>query len=620
MLRQPLTRLLLGLAPLLRAGFCTSSASGVKRELGSIRAEYDYIVIGGGTSGLVVASRLSENANSTVLVVEYGDFANTINVTVPYFTTLDQTPRLYSMTSVPQVHLSNREQGLRTGRVVGGGSTVNGMAWDRGSAIDYDSWEKLGNPSWNWKTMLRYFRKSSQFAPPADEYVQRYGYNWSSAAYGNGPIHVGFPAWQWPAAGVEASAWANDMDVPVLADGANGQNVGLAWLPQNSDGIQAVRSSAETAYYQPASRRPNLHLLVRHYGAAVKFEGNSTVGVEITSHDDSDSRFIASKNVVLAAGTVNTPRILQLSGIGPAKLLQSLDIDVIVDAPGVGANFQDHSSFFVFYQFNNDSNPSSDSMNDPAFYDAAWEEYTANKTGPFSHGWGNHIVFASLQDLDNDFLQIADALGEQEPLAYLPATYAENPSLLKGFIRQSKVMQSQLRSPEAGVVEITFGGAPSVIAALQKPLSRGTISINTTNANPNMAPLIDFNTNANPVDMIMIRRALQKIRTFMASDTVAVLAPVELSPGPTVQSDVEIEAAMRDSLLRSSFDHPVGTAAMMPRDEGGVVDASLRVYGVEGLWVVDASIMPILIAAHTQATVYAVAEYASELIRSHGQK
>lgn len=255
-------------------------------------------------------------------------------------------------------------------------------------------------------------------------------------------------------------------------------------------------------------------------------------------------------------------------------------------------------------------------MNDPAFYDAAWEEYVANKTGPFTHAWGNHIVFASLKDLDSEYGAIADVVGAQEPLEHLPAVYAANPSLVEGFLRQRGIMQSQFLSPEAGVVEITFGGATSVPVALQKPLSRGTIRINDTNADPSVPPLIDFNAGSNPVDLVLLSRALRKARAFMSAESVASLEPLELSPGAAVESDVEVEAAMRESLLSPSFDHPVGTAAMMPRELGGVVDTGLRVYGVEGLWVVDASVMPLLPAAHTQATVYAVAERAAELIRN----
>lgn len=148
---------------------------------------------------------------------------------------------------------------------------------------------------------------------------------------------------------LQAQAWAEDLSAPVLKDGADGKNVGLAWLPQNSDGKEAVRSTAETAYYAPASDRPNLDLLVRHYGGPVKFDGSSATGIEVISRDGGESRFVASQNIILAAGAVNTPRILQLSGVGPVDLLESLDIDVVVDAPGVGANFQDHPAFFVVY-------------------------------------------------------------------------------------------------------------------------------------------------------------------------------------------------------------------------------------------------------------------------------
>lgn len=259
-------------------------------------------------------------------------------------------------------------------------------------------------------------------------------------------------------------------------------------------------------------------------------------------------------------------------------------------------------------------------MNDPDFNDAAWDEYEVNKTGPFTHTWGNRVVFTSLQDLDREYESVAKAVGAQEALEYLPAVYADNPALLEGFLRQREVMQSQYLSPDAGIVEISFGGATSIPVALQKPLSRGIIAINNTNADPSIPPLIDFNAVSNPVDMRIISCALRKARVFMAAESVALLKPVEVSPGPTIKSDADIEAAMRESVLSPSFDHPVGTAAMMPRELGGVVDNELRVYGVDGLWVVDASVMPLLPAAHTQATVYAVAERAAELIRDQSRQ
>ncbi|KAK6211773.1 GMC oxidoreductase [Colletotrichum tabaci] len=568
--------------------------------------------LGNGSSG----DKSSKDCE-TVLVIEYGDFVNTVNVTVPYFVITDQSARLYNVTSVPQAHLGNRTSRLRIGATVGGSSTVNGMAWDRGSAADYDAWGALGNPGWGWATLLKYFRKSSTFSPPSQEYVEKYGYEWSPGAYGNGPVQVGFPSWQWPEAALQAQAWVEDGTVPKLTDGADGDNVGIAWLPTNSGGENATRSTAETAYFHPASGRQNLHLLVRHYGAAVKFKGNETTGLDIGSRDGSETKFVKSKNVILAAGAVNTPRILQLSGIGSERLLQSLDIAVVVDLPGVGANFQDHPAIFMVYDFTNDTAINPTLMSNETFYNRSWAEYQANRTGPHTHAWGNRVVFTSLQDLDPaNYRSIAEAVGEQEPLLHLPGVYAENPALVEGFLRQRDVLREQFLDAKAGVMEFTFGGAENIPVALQKPLSRGTVTINSTDPDPAVAPLVDFNTIANPVDALLLTRAVAKARAFMSSPAVEPLGAVEVMPGPGVTSDAEIEAVMRDSWLASSFDHPVGTAAMMPREWGGVVDSRLSVYGVEGLWVVDASIMPILPAAHTQATVYAVAEYAADLIKS----
>ena len=275
---------------------------------------------------------------------------------------------------------------------------------------------------------------------------------------------------------------------------------------------------------------------------------------------------------------------------------------------------------------NNNTKVNADLMEDPKFYDAAWEEYVTNKTGPFTHTWLSRVVFDSLQDLDPKFESIADSLDDQEPLAHLPPIYAENPSLVKGFVQQRKMTQSRFRNSQAGVMEyaltdISQGGEIPLAIGLQKPLSRGTIMINSTNPDPSIPLVVDFHSVSNPVDILLLIRGFQRTRKFMGSQTMASLEPVEVSPGPSVDdsSDVDVEKALRETLLIPSFDHPAGTAAMMPREWGGVVDAELRVYGVEGLWVVDASMMPLLPAAHTQATVYAVAEYAAELIQGYGK-
>lgn len=256
-------------------------------------------------------------------------------------------------------------------------------------------------------------------------------------------------------------------------------------------------------------------------------------------------------------------------------------------------------------------------LDDPEFYNAAWSEYLANRTGPFTFGLAGRIVFASLQDLDPAFESIANNLTSADQLAHLPPAYTESEALTRGYQKQLEALQSQLLSPEAGLIEISSGGSGAVSVAVQKPLSRGTVLINSSNPDPSVPPLINFNAGANPIDLYIAISAIRKVREFMSADSLSSLNITEAVPGTAYQTDEELEAVLRQSLYGPSFAHPAGTAAMMPRELGGVVDNDLRVYGVEGLWVVDASMMPILPAAHTQATVYAVAEYSADVIKGY---
>ncbi|KAK4148821.1 hypothetical protein C8A00DRAFT_47429 [Chaetomidium leptoderma] len=541
---------LLSLAAVAQSSF--SEASNIKRHSTELDDEYDFIIVGGGTS------------NTRVLVVEFGDFDDTWDTALPYNANNLQRRLMFNMTAVPTAGLGNRTFPLWIGATVGGGSTVNGMAFERGSKADYDAWEELGNPSWGWNGLLPYFKKSTTFTPPPLEYVARYNYTWDSAAYGKGPIQVGFPSWQWP-----------NVDTPPNRCMGKGSK---------------SRSSARTGYFNPARGRANLDLLTRHYVSKIEFKGNAAVGVQVVSRATGKVALArAKKEVIMAAGAVNTARTLQLSGVGPAPLLRSLGIKTVVDAPGVGANFQDHPWFSVILQYTSASPVNPNIL-------------TPNRTGSLTLSHGKNIVFLSLSDLTTDYRTVAASLVKQDATAYLPPTYRSNPALLSGLLAQRSILRNRYLRRDADVVEMPFGGSASVVSAIQKPLSRGTIFINSTDPDPVLSPVIDFSAMTTP-------------RRYIASRSLATLGLVELSPGSDVETDQQIEAVLRNSLILPSFAHPSGTAAMMPRSLGGVVDPRLKVYGTTGLRVVDASIMPLIPACHLQSTVYAIAEKAADLIQ-----
>lgn len=249
------------------------------------------------------------------------------------------------------------------------------------------------------------------------------------------------------------------------------------------------------------------------------------------------------------------------------------------------------------------------------FYNASYAEYMANRTGPMTIAHTNNMVFQSLQDLTPEYANIIDALEKQEAADFLPDAYASNPDLMDGFLAQRAVLASHMALPNAGVLEIPVSEPSSVTLAIEKPLSRGTIAIRNTNPDPRDSPAIDFGAMRNPLDVRVAVLAVRAARRYYATPSMMLrLGPTELAPGPGAESDEEIEEAVR-RMTSASLAHPSGTASLLPRELGGVVDPELRVYGVKGLRVVDASIIPLIPACHLQSTVYAIAEKAADLIK-----
>ena len=513
------------------------------------------------------------------------------------------------LTSTPQPQLADQPFPVWVGAMVGGGSLVNGMEFGRGSVADYDAWEQLGNDGWGWDSLFTYFKKSSSFTPNPPDIVEKYNYTYDEAAFGGGPVQASFPDYQYPELPDFWDATA-ELGLVHQQEGAAGV-IGAYWAPHSKDPVLQTRSSARTAYYDPINQRPNLSLLTGHYVQEIILEQLTAKGVKVTSREDGSTfSACAGKEVILAAGAVHTPQILQLSGIGPKSVLKAAGIETKLDLPAVGSNFQDHAVAYLSWNFTKDTTPNANSLQtDPAFNQSAYEQYVTNKTGPYTKAHGNGVTFLSLKTIAPDqYEAISSKYADQNATQYLPSIYSQESTLLAGYLAQQKILAAEFASDDAAVYEFPFDGGGAGVTAMQKPTSRGTVFINSTN--PYGPPIIDYYSFANPVDTDVLDAGVAYTRKFFSTNALAKYEPVEVGPSTGASG----EQLLNSGIVQPSFAHPSCTCAMMPQEQGGCVDAELKVYGVQGLRIVDASIMPLIPACHLQGTVYAIAEKAADLI------
>jgi choline dehydrogenase-like flavoprotein len=294
------------------------------------------------------------------------------------------------------------------------------------------------------------------------------------------------------------------------------------------------------------------------------------------------------------------------------------------DLPAVGANFQDHPTTLLLFSLSNQSFPNPDTIATNATYNATvWAEYLAHRTGPIASGFGNTIVAYSLHQLTSpaDASSRAARLLAQDPLSHLPEIYATSPALLQGFLAQRAILARRFNSSDTAITATPFRGNGISPAPLLHPVSRGTVTLNPnlTNGGGGGLPTVQYHTFQNPLDAENVVSIVRRVRKFWASPAMAVLGspPREIAPGEGLQTDEEILGKLRADrgVFWPSLAHPSGTCAMMPERLGGCVGADLRVYGVKGLRVVDASTVPLIVGYGLQATVYAVAEKAADLIK-----
>lgn len=560
----------------------------------------------------------------SILVIESGESVDNDGTMIPYKANdLTASAGLLwdGINSKPEPGLGNASYPVLVAKVLGGGSVINGMVYDRGSAADYDAWEALGNNGWGWAGMEPYFKKGTTFQPPSEKVVEDFNITWDPSVYSNGPLTVSITDNQYDDIKDYWAAWkATGVHVPL--DGNNGEAYGPSWYANTMDAKTGRRAHARYAYIDPITSRTNLKILTGTTAQKIVFDDkkkpNMAKGVEIT-HDATGktSTVYAKKEVVLAAGAIQTPKLLQLSGIGPKAVLEAAGVEVRVELDAVGSNFQDHPYATVIFNTTTNTFPNQNSLTTNATFNAsAWEQYVENKTGPYTYARGNALAFISLPDMTNDTNAVVSSLNNQNAETYLPAVYKGNEKLLKGFARQREAIASIFQRRDAAVTEFpvpadgTYG-----LVGVEKPLSRGTVYLNASN--PTGPPEVIHNAFVNPIDRTIMAIGLRFFRTVWARPELQRFRISETVPGAEYTTDKEIyDALLAQASLSPTLAHPSGSCPMMPEHAGGCVNDKLLVYGTQHLSVIDASIIPIIPSCHLQATMYGIGEKAADILKA----
>jgi choline dehydrogenase len=520
---------------------------------------YDYIIVGAGSAGCVLAARLTEDPAAQVLVLEAGGRDTAREIRIPAaFSKLFKTSVDWNYSTEPEPHLNNRKLYWPRGKVLGGSSSINAMIYIRGSAADYDQWKSLGNEGWGFADVLPYFKKSENRERGA------------CAFHGTGgPLNVADlglvnPLTRAFIAGAQEIGIAANPDFNGVAQAG----VGLYQVTQKN----GQRHSAADAYLRPALTRPNLTVVSGAHATRVLVEDLRATGIAFLQNG-AERQARAMSEVILAGGTVNSPQLLMVSGIGPADELSRLGIPTIQNLPGVGANLQDHPMVSVGYLCTQ-----SVSL-DGAETFANLVRYLIFKKGPLT----SNVAEAGLFTHSRDGLNVPDI-----QLLFGPAYYRGH-----GLVRRK---------------ENCFGFGPTLIA----PESRGSVSLRS--ANPLEPPAIRANYLSTDADMRTMIEGVRLSRRIAHAHAFDVYRGEEIHPGAAATSDESIAEFLRNEV--ETLYHPVGTCKM-GNDPLAVVDARLRVQGIERLRVVDASVMPTIPAGNTNAPTIMIAEKAAEMIREH---
>ncbi|KJA14800.1 GMC oxidoreductase [Hypholoma sublateritium FD-334 SS-4] len=602
---------------------------------------YDYVVIGGGTAGLAIASRLSELLNSTVIVLEAGSNVERLpEVFIPglvgtgqAFTTLN-----WGYKTIPQEHLNGRTTTINAGKALGGSTIINSMIFPRAEKEQYDAWGTLNDddPQWTWDSMLPFFRKLELFTRPTESQVLS-GVLFDEHVHGtdvdHGRVKVGYPNYFYD----QSKMWHNASGFSPSPDLSNGSPQGTVGVAPNSlDAQNNTRCSSVCAYYTPFSNRPNFRVLTGVFvnrilwsmtgtTGATRTDPLKAIGVEYRTENGLVRHVNVRKEVIVSAGTIATPKILELSGVGNTTILKNAGVTPILDLPTVGENLADHVHGWA-NAFTNASVTRDLLTLDPRFKEEQQDLWFHNRSGVLSAA-PRSLGLAVASDLFTP-VQLEQLMQHTEDnMAHYALLFSNgNLNLAKGIEAQYAIVMSLWKRDKLAPVELNlepgyagptaFEDRPhekytSINAVLFSPLSRGRTHVNSSN--PADTSVIDPAYYSHPLDLAIHTRGIQLGRSMLQTPPLDTIYQGEYEPGPEKTSATTVEEWTKNSV--SSDNHVVGTMAMLPADMGGVVDTRLKIYGVQNVRIVDASIIPIPISAHICSTVYMIAEKAAEFIR-----